>query len=47
MNGLDLLWTVERYLPLAILFDLIVLQVALRWSYRRFARRSRSRRGQA
>lgn len=43
MNGLDLLWTVEEYLPLAILFDLIVLQFALRWGYRKHKRRQACR----
>ncbi len=42
MSGLDLLWTVEEYLPLAILFDLIVLQFALRWGHRRW-RKARER----
>ena len=36
MSGLDLLWEVEHWLPVAILFDLIVLQFALRWGHRRW-----------
>jgi len=39
MSGLDLLWTVEKWLPVAVLFDLIVLQFALRWAYRKGKRR--------
>ena len=39
MDGLDALWAVEEYLPLAILFDLVVLQFALRWGHRKYKRR--------
>lgn len=40
MDGLDLLWTVYDWLPAAVLLDLVVLQLALRWGYRRHKRKA-------
>lgn len=42
MDGLDLLWAVYDWYPVAFLADFVMLQVALRWSYWRSNSPSRS-----
>ena len=47
MDGLDLLRLTYEWLPTAVLIDLVVLQFALRWGYRRHAGRAVRARGRS